>query len=65
MLFLFGLHVFQIVVQAVEPLLPGHAVVFYPVGNLFERCRFDPAGTPLCGPPAADKSSLFKHFQVL
>ena len=65
MLLLLSLHVFQIVVQPVEPLLPGHAVVLDPVGDFFERSRFDPAGAPLCGPPAADKSSLFKHFQVL
>src|SRR5712675_3090757 len=37
----------QVVVQAIEPLLPYHAVVFQPIGYILEGACLQPAGPPL------------------
>jgi hypothetical protein len=65
MLFLLGFKPTQIVVQAVEPLLPSHAIVLDPVGDVFKSDGMDPARAPLCSPAAGDKPCVFKHFYVL
>ena len=47
MLLLLGCEPVQIVMQAVELVLPNHAIVLNPVGNVLKAGRMDTAGAPL------------------
>src|SRR5262245_61006117 len=49
-----GLQLAQIILQAVEPLLPKPAVVLEPFIDRLQRLRFDFAGPPLRLAPARD-----------
>src|ERR1700676_92177 len=65
MLLLLGLQLTQIVVKAIEFLLPSHTIVLNPVGNILKTRGMDAAGAPLGSAAACDKSSAFKDFEVL
>jgi hypothetical protein len=65
MLLLLGFQFSQVIVQAVETLLPRHAVFLNPISDLFERSCLDAAWAPLPGSGTGDKSSILKHFDVL
>src|SRR3954468_12041613 len=55
----------QIVVQAVEALVPEAAVVLHPVSDLPERTRLERAGAPLRITAARDQSRALEHLEVL
>src|SRR5580658_10246729 len=55
----------QIVLEAIERLLPETAIVFEPVRRVLERSGGEPAWTPLRLAAALDKASALQHFEVL
>src|SRR4051812_39652214 len=55
----------QIAVEPIEPPLPELAVALGPVHDLLERCRLQPAVTPLRLAPPGDQASALQHRQVL
>src|SRR6202790_3583881 len=65
MFLLLGLQPTQIVVQAVELLLPRHTIVLDPVGDVLKTGGMDAAGAPLGSAAAGEKPSVFKDFEVL
>jgi hypothetical protein len=65
MLLLLGFQFAQVIVQAVETLLPRHTVFLNPISDLLERSCLDAARAPLPGSGTGDKSSILKYFDVL
>src|SRR5579864_3267673 len=55
----------QILVQAVQTLLPDGTIAFHPVGYVFERLGLDPARAPLRLAPARDESGALQDLEVL
>lgn len=50
--------------QSVQPVFPGHPVVFKPVHSLFKRSSLDSARARLGGLRPADKPCILKNFEV-
>src|ERR1700722_5357988 len=46
----------QVIVQAIEALLPAIAIMFHPVGDILEGPGVEPAGPPLRLPPLRDQA---------
>src|SRR4051812_14773942 len=65
MLFLLGLDLLEVVVEAIKTVFPEPAVVLDPVGDIFKRLGFQPAGSPLRPPAARDQAGALEDFQVL
>jgi hypothetical protein len=65
MVFSLPLKVVQIVVQAIDAVLPKTAVLLHPIGNAPQRLRFEPAGSPLCFAAALEQPRAFEHLEVL
>src|ERR1051326_3429725 len=63
LLFLFQLA--EVVVEAVERLLPKLFVMLDPVGGLFERRRREVAAAPLRVAAAGDEAGALEHLQML
>src|SRR4051794_18926573 len=59
-----GLQLAQVVVEAVEALLPAAAVLSDPVRDLAQGRRFEAARPPLRIAPAADQPRALEHLQV-
>src|SRR5579883_1863428 len=59
------LNIFEIAVEPVEAAFPEPPVCVEPIGRLFQRRGFEPAGPPLRFAAAADQAGLFEHFQML
>jgi hypothetical protein len=55
----------QVVVEAVEALLPVPPVSTDPVGDIPERFRIQPAWPPLGLPSLLDEAGALEHLQVL
>src|SRR5438128_3403304 len=55
----------EIIVQAIEALLPEVAVVLQPVGGVLERPRLEPAGPPLGLAAARDQAGSLQHLEML
>src|SRR5262249_44914614 len=55
----------QIVIQAIEALLPETAIVFQPVAGILERARPKPAGPPLRLATAGDQTGALEHLEML
>src|SRR5258708_2519258 len=55
----------QVRVQAIEALFPEFPVALDPAGNILERRRFEPAGTPLRLAAASDEAGGFQHLEML
>src|SRR5262245_4396811 len=53
----------QIVIQAIEALLPETAIVFQPVAGILERARPQPAGPPLRLATAGDQTGALEHLE--
>src|SRR5262245_21976292 len=64
-LLLLRLQFAQVIVQAIETLLPESAVTFQPVVHLLERTRLDAAGPPLRLAPAQDQAGALQHLEML
>src|SRR4029077_18431520 len=64
-LLLLRLQFAQVIVQAIETLLPEAAVTFQPVVHLLERTRLDAAGPPLRLAPAQDQAGAPHHLEML
>src|SRR5215469_1321438 len=62
---LLRLQFFQVLVQAVQALLPVAAVLLHPVGHVFQGRCLQAAGAPLGVTAAADEPGLLQHLQVL
>ena len=58
------LEIAEVVIQAVEPLLPESAVALHPISYLFQAPRLDPAGPPLRLPASRDQPRSLQHLQV-
>src|SRR5579859_3741154 len=65
LLVLLGFQFAQVFLQTVEALLPEVAIVLHPVGDVFERRRLQPAGSPLGFPRARDQARAFERLEVL
>src|SRR3954464_10233607 len=65
LLLLFLFQFAQVFVQAVEALLPETAIVFEPVGDLFQPRALQAARAPLRIAAARDQTGALEHFQVL
>src|ERR1700682_6129743 len=63
--FLLRLQFVQIVVQAIQALLPMAAVIRNPIGDLLERCRLQTAGAPLGLAPARNQAGTLQHLEML
>src|SRR5215470_10769490 len=61
----FGLHLAQIVVEAIEALLPKAAIVREPVVDVLQPVRLDPARAPLRFAAARDQAGALQHLEVL
>src|ERR1035438_4817099 len=61
----FGLQRLQIIVEAIEPLLPEPAVFAEPVVNRLEPRRLKPAGPPLRIARARDQPGMLEHLEML
>src|SRR5882724_341084 len=55
----------QIVLQAIQVLLPETAIVLEPIGGVLERTRLQLAGPPLRLATAGDQPGALQHLQVL
>src|ERR1700689_2276046 len=55
----------QIILEAIEGLLPETAIVFEPIRRVLERSRGEPAWTPLRLAAALDQPGALQHFEVL
>src|SRR5262245_62540926 len=64
-LLLLRLQFAQVIVQAIETLLPETAIAFQPVVHLLQRTRFDAAGPPLRLAPAQDQAGALQHLEML
>src|SRR5665213_252292 len=60
-----GLQAFQVLVEAVEALLPEPAVVVEPVEGALQLPGFQPRRTPLRIAAAGDEAGLLQNFEVL
>src|ERR1700748_2991038 len=60
-----GLHLFQVLIEAVEVLVPEPAKISAPAVDLFELARLDATWPPLRFPPARDQSRTLEHLEVL
>src|SRR5882724_1304902 len=60
-----ALQLSEVALQLVEALLPVAAVVFDPVGDVFQRIGLQPARTPLRLAAALDEPGALEHLQVL
>src|SRR5438128_1322632 len=65
MLSLLGLELAQVVVQAIEALIPETPIVLHPVGDLLQRTRVQPAGAPLRLAAAGDQARALQNLQML
>src|SRR5436190_21131700 len=65
MFLLLPLQLTQIIVQAIEALLPETAIVLQPLGGILERTRLKPAGPPLRLATARDQPGALQHLEVL
>src|SRR5437868_9763578 len=65
MLFLLGLQLAQIIVEAIEALLPESAIAVDPIRDFFEADRLEPARPPLRVAAARDQAGALQHLQVL
>src|SRR5713101_6696864 len=59
-----GLQFLQIVVEAIEALIPEPAEVSQPAIDLFERDRRDTARSPLRLAPTRDQAGMFQHLEM-
>src|SRR6266542_3270541 len=59
------LELVQVLVQPIVTLLPEATVPLGPLGNLLERLRPQPGGTPLPLPAPRDEPGALQHLQVL
>src|SRR6202790_1004115 len=55
----------QVIVQAIEALLPETAIVLQPISGVLERTRLEPAGPPLRLATARDQTRALQHFEML
>src|SRR3954452_5341527 len=62
---LLSLQLAQVILQAIEALFPEAAVVFEPVGGIFQRTGFEPAGPPLRLAPPLNKTRVLEHLEML
>src|SRR6185312_7971222 len=65
LLWLLCLQRLEVIVEAVEPLLPEPPIVVEPLVDALEGSRFEPAGPPLRRAAAGDQPGIFQHFQML
>src|SRR6185437_4095630 len=61
---LLALQLFQVVLQPVEALFPEDAIVFQPIGGIFQRACFEPARSPLRLAAARDQAGMFEDLEV-
>src|SRR5260221_10806262 len=61
---LIGFQLLQIVVEAIEVLIPEPAETSQPAIDRFERDRRDPAWAPLRLAPARDQAGMFQHLEM-
>src|SRR5580704_3370535 len=54
----------EVVIQVVETFDPELAILFYPVGNFFQRASVKLAGPPLCRTSAGDQLRVLQNFKV-
>lgn len=54
----------QVVVEAVEGMLPGAAVALDPFGYFLKRCRLKPAGTPLGFAATLDEAGALQNLEM-
>src|SRR5262245_29248457 len=59
------LKVAQIVLEAIQALLPETPIMLEPVGGILERARGEPAGPPLRLAAAGDQACALQHLQML
>src|SRR5258706_7728025 len=59
-----ALQLLEVAVEPVEGLLPVAPVVLDPLGDVLERSRLEPAGTPLSLTPALDQPGALQHPQL-
>src|SRR6266508_924462 len=64
-LLLLRLQLVQIIVQAIEALVPKAAITFEPVVNVLQRVGLDPAGPPLRLAAACDEAGALQHLEML
>src|SRR6187455_1130030 len=60
-----GLQLAEIVLQAVEPLLPKPAIILEPLIDRLQRLRLDLAGPPLRLAAARDQACTLQHLEML
>src|ERR1700704_992514 len=60
-----GLQLAQIVVQAVEALLPEAAIALEPVVDVLQRARLDAAGPPLLLAASCDQARALQDLEML
>src|SRR5579859_8029527 len=65
MFLLLGLNLTEIIVEAIQTLLPETAIVRDPVGDVLERPGLKSAGAPLGLPTPGDKAGPLQHLEVL
>src|SRR6478609_6072173 len=65
LLLLFGLQFLQVVLEAIETLLPEAPVLLHPVHRLLERRSLQPAGPPLGVARPLNQPAALQHAQVL
>ncbi len=63
--FLLRLQLAQIVVQAIQALLPEAAIMLEPPSGILERARFEPARAPLRLAPARDQTGALEYLEML
>src|SRR6266542_1968057 len=65
MLLLLFFHALEVLVESLVARVPETAIVLRPLGDLFERRRFEPAGAPLRLAAARDEAGALEHAEVL
>lgn len=60
-----SLHLDEILVQAIEALIPNPAIALDPLGDLLERASLEPAWPPLRPAAACDQSGALQYLEML
>ena len=55
----------EVVVQAIEALVPKLPIMLQPIGGILERTRGEPARSPLRLAAALDQTGALQHLEVL
>src|SRR2546421_9012385 len=65
MLFLLGLQLAQVIVEAIEALFPEPPIALEPIGDFLEPDRLEPARPPLRLAAARDQAGALRHLEGL